>query len=237
MPYQFEDNLALSTQFQLRRSNLQGASSSTRKSKQKTRQNKRSMPLMTTPMNISDNDMHEPLEYSRHSLTLPTPHTSFIAKYQVPVPTTPTTNSRTNTTADHPISSFHQYTPTEWDVVCGRGKGSYNRPGNKRFRAIVQEHVQEYCSAISKLDKTCVLNRILHCVQAQNQGQAIFCKLKLSVWYCISDDMAREKCGHAIREAIQSAEHQKAPQTQHAWKQKHSALLTHQQSIFSSLVE
>ena len=27
------------------------------------------------------------------------------------------------------------------NIRCGHGKGSYNHPGNKKFRALVQEHV------------------------------------------------------------------------------------------------
>ena len=114
----------------------------------------------------------------------PQPHFSFISRCQ------------SNTMFAKPLESNE---PSEYDVVCGRGKGSYNRPGNKRFRAIAQEYVPEYLAARSRLDKSSVLNKIVHVVQENGR----FLKYsKKEGWFVISHELAREKVGHAIREAM-----------------------------------
>jgi hypothetical protein len=94
------------------------------------------------------------------------------------------------------------YEPSEYDVVCGRGKGSYNRPGNKRFRALVASRLPEYQAARSKLDKSMLINTIIDEVHALDDGKAQFIKFtKKEGWHKISHEAAREKVGHSIREA------------------------------------
>jgi hypothetical protein len=116
------------------------------------------------------------------------------------------------TIAYHPLpplplvhsSSVITAEPGPYDVVCGRGKGSYNRPGNRLFRELVLEYVPEYMGARSKLDKSIVLNSIIERVQRQGNGTALFVKYdrRSKKWFEIGDDVAREKVGHALREAI-----------------------------------
>jgi hypothetical protein len=139
--------------------------------------------------------------------------------------------------SDLTLGTAVSFKPTDYDVVCGRGKGSYNRPGNRRFRAIVQRHMHEY-QASSKVDKTMVINRIMNLVQAQNEGTARFVKRgKDGLFTVISDDLAREKVGHAIRETIMAAENAAKPlKEQPEWQEKQSDLLAQQKSIFQNLV-
>jgi hypothetical protein len=95
------------------------------------------------------------------------------------------------------------YKPQEFDVFCGRGKGKYNSSGNIAFRNIVRLHVFQYLGAKTKLDKTMVLNSIINKVREQAGGQTHFVKkLRDGRWVDIGDELAREKCGHALREAI-----------------------------------
>jgi hypothetical protein len=199
---------------------------------------------------------------SPSSYFIPSPNVDFLSKYQVTLPTATTELSLTKADAVATSKSTSCTStclpeclkPSDFDVVCGRGKGSYNRPGNKRFRAIVRQHMDEYQSAQTKLDKTLVLNRIMERVRAQNQGTTRFVKkiqgkdkdkdksgLLLFTFTTLSDDAAREKVGHAIREAIISAENiisgsQLCREEQHEWIQKQSSLLSQQQSIFQNLV-
>ena len=51
--------------------------------------------------------------------------------------------------------------PKDMDVVCGRGCASVNRPGNKRFTAIVQTGLEEYEKALTRVDKTMVVAKVL----------------------------------------------------------------------------
>jgi hypothetical protein len=94
------------------------------------------------------------------------------------------------------------FLPTDLDVICGRGKGSYNKPGNKRFRALVKTYLNDYISARTKFAKSAVLQDILNHVRASGGRFIKYSKHHQPGWSELSDDQAREKVGHAVRESI-----------------------------------
>ena len=170
------------------------------------------------------------------------PNNSFLSKYQVDLP-----NVITAMAKSQPLGLPEKYEVGPNDVVCGRGKGSYNRPGNKKFRAMVEEHVEEYVQARTKLDKSMVLSAIVEKVREQWNGR--FIKQKKGVWEEIGDEQAREKVGHAIREAIAAGEKKTASSPAIAalpatkvqeipadFSAKQTDLLSAQLSIFEGLV-
>jgi hypothetical protein len=117
--------------------------------------------------------------------------------------------SYTHIKAQIPLDSF--YEPGCYDVVCGRGKGSYNRPGNKHFRALVATFVSDYVNAKTRLDKSAVLGCIVDSVHSlcdpDTGSPARFVKYsKLKGWVEIGKDAAHEKAGHAMREAVMAME-------------------------------
>jgi hypothetical protein len=103
------------------------------------------------------------------------------------------------------------YQPGCYDVVCGRGKGSYNQPGNKHFRARVTSCVSDYQNVKARPDKSAVLGRIVDKIQSFRDPKtgeyARFVKhSKQAGWVQIGKDEAREKVGHAMREAVMANE-------------------------------
>ena len=133
--------------------------------------------------------------------------TGFLTKYCFELPLAITT--LTDTKRMVPLDQSFQ--PGTYDVVCGRGKGSYNRPGNKRFRSLVATYIPKYLKARSKMDKSMVLNDIIDKVRSfinpDTGAPAQFVKFtKTAGWVLIGDEHAREKVGHAIREAIAAHE-------------------------------
>jgi hypothetical protein len=98
------------------------------------------------------------------------------------------------------------YKPTTYDVICGRGKGYYDKPGNKRFRLIVAQYVDSYKPSHSRIHKSLILQQIIDRVCAQDNGQAQFLRYdcKIKCWCRLSMDHAREKVGHAMRECSQA---------------------------------
>jgi len=132
------------------------------------------------------------------------------------------------------------FSPGAYDVVCGRGKGSYNRPGNKHFRQLVATYIPSYLSAKSKMNKSVILNSIIDKVHTfinpETGRPAQFVKLSKGFWTAISDDQAREKVGHAMREAVAGTRTQPAKE---AVREKINAkqldLLSQQQSLFETL--
>jgi hypothetical protein len=130
----------------------------------------------------------------------PVPHYIFLTKYALP-PALASLSAAANGN-DMRLLPL-EFEPSEFDVVLGRGKGSYNAPGCKKLRAIIRESVPEYLAARSKFDKTTVLSRIVDTVQSQNNYTAKFVKKDVNGMWCeISNDQAREKVGHTMRETI-----------------------------------
>ena len=145
--------------------------------------------------------------YEPNAAILTTPPTSqvpnflYLSKYQVTVPPAIAHLSASNLGDLTPLPS--NFTPGEFDVVCGRGKGSYNSPGCKKLRALIREYIPEYTAAKSKFDKTTVLSQIVDVIQSQNNNTAKFVKKDANGAWCeIGNDQAREKVGHTMRETI-----------------------------------
>jgi len=123
----------------------------------------------------------------------------FLQRFQLEVPPAIADIAYKNETKVLP----HKYEPNGYDVVCGRGRGNYSQPGNKRLHLIVQEYIQTYSEAKTKLDKTLVLDVIVDRVQEQNNGTARFVKFdRRTGWVEIGAEKAREKVGHVVRQAL-----------------------------------
>lgn len=155
----------------------------------------------------------------------------FLSKYQLLVPSAVADLSSTMESAQ----LEDNYQPSKYDVLCGRGKGSYNRSGNKRFRELVQAHVGDYLNAKTKYDKSSVLNMIVD--RVRSKGMARFVAMKDGAWFEISDEQAREKVGHSMREAMSMLEGaEEREEVQKRFDNKHEELLEQQRLIFEKLV-
>ena len=161
-----------------------------------------------------------------------------LSKYTIAVPSAIAALSNTSTKASLGMS----FEPGAYDVVCGRGKGSYNRPGNKKFRALVATYIPQYMNARSKVDKSMILNSIIDKVRSFTNpdtgrpAQFVKFSKKEGGWTEIGDDLAREKVGHAMREAIAANDTGSAKQAikEHIYT-KQVDLLSQQQFLFEDL--
>lgn len=175
------------------------------------------------------------LSYSDNAFAAP--GSGYLSKYSLDLPTAIASLAHTNSMT--PLDS--SYEPGAYDVVCGRGKGSYNRPGNKRFRSLVSTYIPQYISSRSKVDKSTVLNAIMEKVRSYTNPDtglsAQFVKYTKNVgWVQIGDEHAREKVGHAIREAIAAKENAPAKDEEKATAiTKQIDLLSQQQLLFAGM--
>jgi len=55
----------------------------------------------------------------------------------------------------------------EADVLCGRGRFSFNHAGNKRFRDVVLESLEDYKNATSRYEKSIVVKAIMDKIQSE----------------------------------------------------------------------
>jgi len=88
------------------------------------------------------------------------------------------------------------------DVLCGRGKLSFNHSGNRRFRHVVSQAMDEYKAASSKWEKSLVAAKLVAMIQ--NSGGRFLKQRKNNddQWYELSPSECKSKASHAIRDAI-----------------------------------
>jgi|Transcript_3628 hypothetical protein len=116
-----------------------------------------------------------------------------------------------------------EFQPSNYDVICGRGKSCFNHIGNRRFRVTIDMNLSRYASASSKLEKSLIVMSIVDTVR-DNSPRGGFVKhvVRTSRWYEVGDHLAREKVGQALREALVA----KDPQKREAKKQKRTQAKT-----------
>lgn len=91
-------------------------------------------------------------------------------------------------------------TPHPNDVLCGRGGGSNNHPGNESFRELVNEVKFPYVNC-PKREKPLIARRIVEAVRNQTPpGRFLSKDSKTGLWNDIGDGKAREKTSQALRE-------------------------------------
>jgi hypothetical protein len=101
--------------------------------------------------------------------------------------------------ADYPLKDI-EGPPHPNDVLCGRGGGSNNHPGNESFRSLVNEVKLPYVNC-SKLEKPLIARRVVEAVRNQTPpGRFLQRDGKTGLWNDIGDGRAREKTSQALRE-------------------------------------
>jgi hypothetical protein len=121
---------------------------------------------------------------------------SFLSKYcHVSLPTP---------NAEHPILFSESFVPDAKDVITGRGRGkkTFHHVGNRRFRVIIAMNLKKYVNAKTKSDKSLLVTSIVRQVREGSPSGAGFLKMDTTGrWMSLDEDQAREKVGHALRDA------------------------------------
>lgn len=98
---------------------------------------------------------------------------------------------------DYPLKGI--VTPHPNDVLCGRGGGSNNHPGNESFRELVNEVKVPYVNC-PKREKPIIARRIVEAVRNQTPPGRFLSKDTKGLWNDIGDGKGREKTSQALRE-------------------------------------
>lgn len=95
------------------------------------------------------------------------------------------------------------------DVLCGRGRESFHHEGNKRFRETVTGMIDRFSQATTRAERSAVVATIWNTIR--NRGGRFLKRSESRVhqvsgdgngeWYQLSDQQAKEKVAHAIRDA------------------------------------
>ena len=86
------------------------------------------------------------------------------------------------------------FEPSEYTVLVGRTRECQAHIGNKRLRAIVNNHLQQYNSAPDKLEKTAIVTEVYNAIRAATPiGH--FVKLEKGRYFEVGERTARERIG------------------------------------------
>jgi hypothetical protein len=88
---------------------------------------------------------------------------------------------------------------SEYSIVCGRGRVTFNHVGNQRFRALASMFMERYSRAATKAAKSAIVSEIIDVI---HHADGNFCKFKKGVWVEVEDHCAREKVGSLLRDFL-----------------------------------
>jgi len=118
----------------------------------------------------------------------------------------------------------------DFNVICAKGSFAFNHSGNKRFRKIVSEHLQQYANASNKSEKSKVVTAIIEHVQAR--GNFVKQDTKTKAFVPISDRFTREKVGQGLRDAL----HFKYKSSQKSKKRQRLAECREREDLINNIV-
>ena len=99
--------------------------------------------------------------------------------------------------------------PTEHDVLFGRGGMTNGHAGNRRFRDIIALHRPDYIRA-TKMDKPNVARRIVRAIRQGTPAGRFLKKSEDGKWYDVGDRTAAEKTSQGLRERSNAEKRQRS---------------------------
>ena len=104
-------------------------------------------------------------------------------------------------TNSKPMKLPEEFQPRDFDILCGRGRGVWEHPGNRRFKSLIEAQAEKYATARNKMDKGVVVASIVDSIREEG---ILFVKKdsKSQRWVDIGEYQAREKTSHAMRDHI-----------------------------------
>jgi hypothetical protein len=135
----------------------------------------------------------------------------------------PNDTSHQRTSSSEPYTSCSpqnqlpvEFQPSNYSIVCGRGKCSFNHIGNRRFRVVATMFTERYSRADSKVAKTAIVSEIIAVIR---QAGGNFCKFKSGAWIEVEDLHAREKVSAFLRDLLHT-QYRSSAKAKKAVKQK-----------------
>ncbi|CAB9502861.1 Nitrilase family, member 2 [Seminavis robusta] len=93
------------------------------------------------------------------------------------------------------------FRPSNYTVLVGRTRECQEHAGNRRLRAIVNAHLQQYNEAPDKLEKTAIVTEVYNQVRAAT-AIGHFVKLEKGRFYEVGERTARERIGAMFRDSL-----------------------------------
>jgi hypothetical protein len=93
------------------------------------------------------------------------------------------------------------------DVLLGKHRDAFNHIGNRTFRTLIQDHWERYNHAAGRGERTVIVVQIFDFLREERQVRFLKRDNAAGRWFIVHDSVAREKVGHAIRDAINFRRH------------------------------
>merc|ERR1712125_68388 len=90
------------------------------------------------------------------------------------------------------------YSPNEFDVICGRGRSGRNHEGNLRFNMLIAENLTSYVEAKRKKDMTGIVTKIVRIIH--DGGGNFIKKDAKGGWQEIGTKASETKVRHTFRD-------------------------------------
>jgi hypothetical protein len=121
----------------------------------------------------------------------------FLTKYQVPL---------SQARGTYPMTFPKDFEPSDKDVIFGRGKSAFSHAGNRRFRMVILMNLEKYHNAKNRVDKSTIVTSIVDLIREGSpvNGGFVGKSVVTGQWMRINNKLAREKVGHALRDALSS---------------------------------
>jgi hypothetical protein len=91
------------------------------------------------------------------------------------------------------------FQPSDYSVICGRGKANYNHIGNRRFRIVASMFIERYSRAGNKAAKSAIVSEIIEVIR---EAGGNFCNFKSGAWFEVEDLFARGKVSAFLRDLL-----------------------------------
>jgi hypothetical protein len=109
----------------------------------------------------------------------------------------------TDNKAPEAVPLPQSWSPSELDVLCGRGSIALQHIGNQRLKAMVNAMIPQYNACKCKFQKSSLVSSIVASVQhASPDGGFVKFDSDANTWTRVSDRHAREKVGQMLRDSL-----------------------------------
>jgi len=86
----------------------------------------------------------------------------------------------------------------ETDVLFGKGRNSCRHPGNKVFRAVIEQHSKQYDEARSTSQKVRIRRAVYECIRQRGSRFLMF-NQKKGEWFEVVEEIADKKIAQTLR--------------------------------------
>lgn len=135
------------------------------------------------------------------------------------------------------------FQPSSMDVICGRGKRTYEHAGNKIFRSVCSMYLEKYQRSSGRVQKSSIMMKIVEQIRRNSPTKTGFVRQDphTLVWYIVRDHLARDKVGHSFRDIMKARkkalEESELSHINEEFRLKRNALIQRQREIFAMLLE